>query len=243
MSDLVERADGTLVLPSNANSACAMHHVLGWRRYAVGLDLGRNDPTALVVLQSECIPEFTGRGFEQRLRQSTCTVVFTETIKVYEYTAIADFLAKRLGRLKNWILAIDASGLGQPFSSTLRQAGISHFGVVMTAGSSLNRKGYDVTCAKTLLIENMATHLETGSLTIADDLPGKQELLNEIASLKLAATSAGNLVLAGGGKGTMPIRPSPPALPSLSKRILAGSGFRRHGSAIGTVESASALRF
>lgn len=201
MSDVVERSDGTLVLPSNADPACLMHQVLGWRRYAVGLDLGRNDPTALVVLQSECVPEFTGRGFEQRLRAPTYTVVFTETIRVYEYTAIADFLAKRLGQLKNWTLAIDASGLGQPFSSTLRQAGIPHFGVVMTAGSSLNRKGYDVTCSKTLLIENMATHLETGSLTIADDLPGKQELLNEIASFELAATSSGNLVLAGGGKG------------------------------------------
>jgi len=98
-------------------------------------------------------------------------------------------------------LAIDASGLGQPFSSTLRLAGISHYGVTMTAGSAINRNGYDVTCSKSLLIENLATHLETGSLTIASDLPGRQGLLNEIASFELTATSAGNLVLAGGGKG------------------------------------------
>lgn len=73
--------------------------------------------------------------------------------------------------------------------------------VTMTAGASLSRKGRDVTVAKTLLLENLAVGLETGALTIAHDLPGKQDLLNEVASFELASTSAGNLVLQGGGKG------------------------------------------
>ena len=201
MPDLIERPDGTLVLPSNADPAILMNQALGWRRYSVGLDLGRNDPSALVVLESTSKPFFTGRGFEQALTQPKYTVVFTETIQLYEYSDLADYVAKRLGQLRNWTLAIDASGLGQPFSSTLRLAGISHYGVTMTAGSAINRNGYDVTCSKSLLIENLATHLETGSLTIASDLPGRQGLLNEIASFELTATSAGNLVLAGGGKG------------------------------------------
>lgn len=67
--------------------------------------------------------------------------------------------------------------------------------------AALTRKGKDVTVAKTLLLENMAVGFETGALTVAHDLNGKQDLLNEIASFELAPTSAGNLVLQGGGKG------------------------------------------
>ena len=51
------------------------------------------------------------------------------------------------------------------------------------------------------MLENMAVGLETQALTVAHDLGGKQDLLNEIASFELASTSAGNLVLQGGGKG------------------------------------------
>ena len=193
--------DGRVVLPSNADPAAAGTVVHGWVRQHVGMDLGRNDPSAIVVIRDECYPQFTGRGFEQELGERKCTVVFQETIQLYSYTDLADFLARRLGQIPNWSLAIDASGLGAPFASTLDNAGIEHFAVVMTAGSNLSRKGKDVTCAKTLLLENMAVGLETGALTVAHDLNGKQDLLNEIASFELASTSSGNLVLQGGGKG------------------------------------------
>jgi hypothetical protein len=193
--------DGRIVLPSNADPAAAGTVVHGWVRHHVGMDLGRNDPSAIVVVRDECYPQFTGRGFEQELGPRRCTVVFQETVQLYSYTDLADFLVRRLGQIPNWTLAIDASGLGAPFSSTLDNAGIEHFAVVMTAGSNLTRKGKDVTCAKTLLLENMAVGLETHFLTVAHDLDGKQDLLNEIASFELASTSAGNLVLQGGGKG------------------------------------------
>ena len=65
---------------------------------------------------------------------------------------------------------------------------------------SLSRKGKGVNCTKTPLLENMAVGLETGALTVAHDLGGKQDLLNEIASFELASTPSGNLVLQGGGK-------------------------------------------
>ena len=130
-----------------------------------------------------------------------CTLVFQETVQLYSYTDLVDFPARRLGQIPHWPLTIDASGLGAPFSSILDNAGISHWAVVMTAGASLSKKGKDVTCAKTILLENLAVGLETGALTIAHNLDGKQDLLNEIASFELASTSSGNLVLQGGGKG------------------------------------------
>jgi len=58
MPDLIERPDGTLVLPSNADPAILMNQALGWRRYSVGLDLGRNDPSALVVRKRRLAPTF-----------------------------------------------------------------------------------------------------------------------------------------------------------------------------------------
>lgn len=193
--------DGRVVLPSNADPAAAGHVVYGWSRHQVGLDLGRNDPSALVVIKDECFPQFSGRGFEQQLGPRRCTVVFQETVQLFSYTDLADHVARRLNKIPNWTLAIDASGLGAPFSSTLDLAGIDHWSVIMTAGANLTRKGKSVTCAKTLLLENMAVGLETGALTVAHDLPGKQDLLNEVASFELASTSSGNLVLQGGGKG------------------------------------------
>ena len=193
--------DGRVVLPSNADPAAANTVVYGWIKNHVGLDLGRNDPSAIVVVRDECFPEFSGRGFDQQLGPRRCTVVFQESIQLFSYTDLADHLARRLNKIPNWTLAIDASGLGAPFSSQLDLAGIEHFSVVMTAGANLSRKGKSVTCAKTLLLENMAVGLETGALTVAHDLPGKQYLLNEISSFELASTSAGNLVLSGGGKG------------------------------------------
>ena len=193
--------DGRVCLPSNADPAAAGTVVNGWVRHHVGLDLGRNDPSAIVVVKDTCYPQFSGRGWQQELGPRKCTVVFQESIQLYSYTDLADHLARRLARIPNHTLAIDASGLGAPFSSTLDLAGIAHFAVVMTAGANLTKKGKDVTVAKILLLENLAVGLETRALTVAHDLVGKQDLLNEVASFELASTSAGNLVLQGGGKG------------------------------------------
>lgn len=194
-------ADGRVCLPSNADPAAAGTVVYGWVRHHVGLDLGRNDPSALVVIKDTCYPKFSGRGWEQELGPRHLTVVFQESVQLYSYTDLADHVARRLARIPNHTLAIDASGLGAPFSSTLDLAGIAHFAVVMTAGANLTKKGKDVTVAKTLLLENLAVGLETRALTIAHDLVGKQDLLNEVGSFELASTSAGNLVLQGGGRG------------------------------------------
>jgi hypothetical protein len=90
---------------------------------------------------------------------------------------------------------------GGPFSSTLSQAGVDHWAVTMTAGSSININGKAVNCSKNVLLENLAPGLETGDLTIASDLPDRALLDREIGSFELTSTSAGNLTLEGRGKG------------------------------------------
>ena len=225
--------DGRVSLPSNADPAAVNTTVYGWVKHHVGMDLGRNDPSAIVAIRDECYPEFSGRGFEQRLGERRRTVVFQETIQLYSYTDLADHLAKRLHQIPHWALAIDASGLGAPFSSTLDLAGIEHHAVVMTAGASLSQKGKNVTVAKTLLLENLAVGLETQALTIAHNLEGKQDLLNEISSFELASTSSGNLTLQGGGKGHHADRAIACALAYLSSTHLGGSSVAGQHTLVG----------
>jgi len=224
MSEFHFLKDGRVCLPSNADPAAVGTVVYGWLRHRVGLDLGRNDPSALVVIRDECYPEFSGVGFQQQLGKQKCTVVFHETVQLYSYTDLADYVANRLAQIPHWTLAVDASGLGAPFSSQLELAGIEHHACIMTAGAKLSQDGKDVTVAKTLLLENLATGLETGDLTIAHDLPDRQQLLNEIASFELASTSSGNLVLQGGGKGHHADRAIATALAYLSATHLEQEG-------------------
>lgn len=98
--------DGRVVLPSNADPAAAGHVVYGWVKHAVGKDLGRNDPSAIVVVRDECYPVFSGSGFEQQLGPRRCTVVFQESIQLYSYTDLADHLARRLSKILNWSLVL-----------------------------------------------------------------------------------------------------------------------------------------
>ena len=103
---------------------------------------------------------------------------------------------------------------------------------VWYTGANMSQSGKDVKIAKTMLLENMAVGLETGALTVAHDLEGKQDLLNEIASFELASTSSGNLVLQGGGKGHHADRAIATALAYLSathlETTLSGP-YRLHG--------------
>lgn len=75
-SEIIEREDGSLVLPSSADPAVAMYQAVGFRRFSVGLDVGRyTDPSALCIIKAESKPYFTGRGFEQKLTQPQYSIV------------------------------------------------------------------------------------------------------------------------------------------------------------------------
>lgn len=206
MSDLIERDDGSLVLPTGADPAGAGHQLLGFRRYAVGVDIGGrgDDPSALVVIKSESRPFMTGRGWEQALTPPEYTVVWSETARLDEATDVVDWVVSRLQQLKHWHLTFDMSGMGAPLLSMFQVAKVSPLlGVTITAGSGFTRKGETARVSKALLFENAASCLENGSLRIAAGLPEseKQALLAEMQTVEYAETSAGNLVLKAGGTG------------------------------------------
>lgn len=53
-----------------------MYQAVGFRRFSVGLDVGRyTDPSALCIIKAESKPYFTGRGFEQKLTQPQYSIV------------------------------------------------------------------------------------------------------------------------------------------------------------------------
>ena len=201
--ELIESDDGTLIMPTSSDPAAAGHSVKGFRRYAVGLDVGGRgeDPSALAIIKAESRPFMTGRGWEQALTAPEYTVVYTETAKLDEAVDVIDWVASILRKLKNWTLTMDATGMGAPLVGLFEQAKVPVNAVTMTAGSSINRKGNRITCSKNVLFENAATCLENGSLRIAHDLPEKEELIRESTSVEFKMTSAGNLTLQGGGRG------------------------------------------
>jgi phage FluMu gp28-like protein len=203
MPDLIEREDGTLALRTPADPAAADQQAVGWRRYSVGLDVGGRgeDPSALCIVKSECLPYLTGRGWEQALCAPRYSVVYTETARLPEATDVIDWTVSKLRQLKNWRLTFDATGMGAPLVSMFEQAKVDALAVTMTAGAAITREGNRVRVSKNLLLENAAAKFETGELIIAHDLPEHLDLIREVSSVEFAQTSAGNLTLQSGGRG------------------------------------------
>lgn len=201
MPDLIHLGGGRVNLRAGPDPA--IERVTGHDRFFMGLDLGRNDPSAIVVLRDTQLPVWA-TSQRQELGRRTRTIVFADRIRLTAYTDLAAHVARLLSRseLKGRTkLAVDATGLGGPFCDVLKEGGVDHFAVTMTAGAAWSRKGHRVSVSKNLLLETLASGFETGTLEIAHDLPLRGELQSEIASFELATTGAGNLVLQGGGKG------------------------------------------
>lgn len=201
---IVERADGTLALDLPSDPAAEGGRRLGYRRYAVGFDLGGRgeDPSAICILKSEAIPYLTGRGFEQRVTPPKHTVVYTSTARLAEATDAVDWVTTILRKLdRRWTFAFDATGMGAPLVSMFGQAKVAATPVIMTAGASMRREGGRIYISKNLMLEQLAIAFENNSLMIAADLPERDDLVREITSIEYQVTSAGNMTLQGGGKG------------------------------------------
>jgi hypothetical protein len=201
MNEYVFRAGGKVALRVPDNDP-AVERILGHSRFWLGMDLGRSDPSALVLLHDEQLPVYDGS--RQVLGQRTRTVVWADRLGDTAYTDLSRHVAVLLAKptlQRRTKFIIDASGLGQPFSDVLTEGGIEHYAATMTAGQAWKKKGRKITVAKNVLLETLATGFETGALTIAHDLPLKDQLLTEVQSFELGQTSAGNLILQGGGKG------------------------------------------
>ena len=192
--NIIERDDGTLVLPIHSDPV--RKRAVGYRRYWLGLDLGRNDPSALVLIRDEQIPEWG--QYDQELGERQRSIVWTDRIRDTAYTDIVDYVQRIMTRpaiARRVNLAIDATGLGGPFSDFLTARQIPHAAITITGGEATSRKGHVHHVAKNALIGGLANAMEQRHLTVAHDLPECDQLKAEFAAIEVKVTTAGNSVL------------------------------------------------
>ena len=72
---IIERDNGELVLEAGYDPA--VERAIGYRRYWLGVDLGQaQDPTALIVIKDEALPQWHGQ--RQILGERARTIVFAD---------------------------------------------------------------------------------------------------------------------------------------------------------------------
>jgi len=200
LDDLIYLQNGEVFFPVPSSDP-GIQRVVGFSRQYLGHDVGRDDPSSYVLIRDEQLPVRDARGI--RLGDRTRTVIWADRFKPRDFIELAEYTGRIMAapEMHNTTLIVDATGAGTPYSHQLNHGGIKHVAMIMTAGAQFRRDGQTVYCSKSLLLETLAGALETGELTIASDLPMKDQLTTEIASFELEETAAGSLVLRGGGRG------------------------------------------
>jgi hypothetical protein len=174
--------------------------VPGHLRYQIGLDLGQNDPSAVVILEDQQLPIFHSSG-QQRLGPRTRAVVYASRIRDTRYTEIAKHVAllTRTRQLDGRSsLTIDATGVGRAFSDVLTDLGVEHMPVQMTTGLAVNRAGRFWNVSKNVLLTGLASAFETSNLSIAEDLEAASELISELESFQISISKSGAQIFEGG---------------------------------------------
>lgn len=194
MTEVIERSNGSLCLPTRGDPAHA--RAIGYRRYWLSCDPGQNDPAGLCLIRDERVPFWDGN--RQKLHDRRRAVVWADYLKDTSYSVITQYLMDIMGRpaIKGRVkLSLDSTGLGRPLSDFLIEKQIEHLAITITAGMATSRKGRYLNIAKTVLLGDLANALETGHLVIAHDLPLRDRLMAELEAFTVKTTSAGNSIL------------------------------------------------
>ena len=195
--NLIRRKDSTVVAPTGNDPGIAQP--VGFERHWLCADLGQQqDPTAVIVIKDYQYPQ--GRVLGPRMR----VVAYADHFLGYSYPDIVNHLLKlKASKLLRTAceLVIDATGLGRVISDMLTEQRVPHIAIQSVVGQNWSRKGKYVNVGKNLLIENLATLFQTGELTIAEQLPLKDDLLRELETFRLEETRGGNQIIVQGKRG------------------------------------------
>lgn len=189
-----------VILPTRNDPA--IRRVTGHHRFHIGLDLGQSDPTAIVIVEDKQYPIWADA--RQTLEKRQRSIVYADRILDTRYVEIARHaaaLTQRSPIADRWTLTVDATGVGRAFVDVLADMRIEHMPVQMVGGTAITQSGRFTNVAKNLLITSLAGAFETQQLTIAADLPLRNDLLIELESFSVKFTAAGNQVFEGGGAG------------------------------------------
>ena len=205
MGELTIMADGTVALSGPHRSDPVLSGTLGRHVFHLGVDLGQaNDPSAFAVIEDKQLPlpEYDVAG-RQLLGERQLAVVHLERLHGRDYTMIARFIAAMTERapLRGRVsTAIDATGVGRALTDLIREHGVTFTPVTITGGGSQARgdNGY-YNVSKLLLLSELAAHLESGRLRIANT-PMGQELIAELNAFEVDYTASGTMKVDFRGK-------------------------------------------
>lgn len=179
-------------------------------QFFIGLDLGQaQDYTALAILerieapppeppsvvyvnappkpkQPQPEPSFECRHLE-RLPLNTRYPAIIEHVR--------DLIDKPELKGKS-LLVIDATGVGRPVADSFNDAGLSHVGVTITGGDSVNRDGRMYRVPKRILVSTLQVLLQSERLKVAPN-PLRETLITEMLNFRVTVTEAANDTYAG----------------------------------------------
>ena len=95
MLDLTFCPDGSVLVPSGGDPAAA-HCPTGWSRAFLGMDLGRNDPSAFVLIKDQCVPVRSANGGRILLGARERTVVWADRVRDTSYPELAAYVDEKM---------------------------------------------------------------------------------------------------------------------------------------------------
>ena len=181
--------------------------------YYIGVDLGQaRDHSAIAVLESsETVINAPDPVTAAYPRVEHLILRQLERIRLgTEYTAVAARVAQVARGLDvSWAaprvtVVVDATGTGRPVVETIRKAGMRAqvVPVIITGGQKANYSGGFWTVGKGELMTKLCVMVEKGELTFANDLDGRQILVEEMAGMKRSSVFGGPCAI---GKFTNPV--------------------------------------
>lgn len=180
-------------------------------KFIIGLDLGQaNDFTGLVILermldwQRALVPINRDRaiieGSEWIEKESTNEPVYharhVERLKLgTPYPEVIEYVASLINRKEingNYGLVIDQTGVGRPVFELALKAGLEAIGVTITGGDSVTWQGKTARVAKRILVSTVSAVMQTGRLSLAEDMEGLDALQKELSDFRVKVTDSAN---------------------------------------------------
>ena len=169
------------------------------RRFYIGIDLGViRDHTAFAVLERSRWATGPKSPIDfSRTKETRLHVRHLERLplgKGYGHSAdVCREILRHPDINPEYRVAVDATGVGQPFKTLLQERGISSYirWISITNGGKASPCGDNMTVPRLELLNGLCVQFEEGRLRISDQLPLAQALAQELLSLKVRVTEAG----------------------------------------------------
>jgi len=168
--------------------------------FYVGVDLGKKrDPATVAIVE------------KQEAAQPWMRPVYEELLLRYlerlplgtPYPAVVERLKKIVARVGPCVVAVDATGVGEPVMDLLRRAGLGCevIGVTLTGGERERFDGRGWNVPKQNLISGVQVLLEQEGLKIARRLREAGQLVKELTDMRAVAKGRGRVRLGADGYG------------------------------------------